>query len=96
MTVLDKLLPKKVPPIAQPPNSLEELSNLLTEKLKEYDCFDFDVPMNRLNAMKKIIKGRDLEWVNMEGADETFEFNGVATIVIGKPGADFERHEQLR
>ena len=82
--------------LQQPPDSLEELSNILTKSLKRSDCFDFDVSPKRLNAMKKIIKARDLEWAHMEGADEPFEYQGVVTIVVGVQGADFEDHEQRR
>jgi len=88
-------LPAKRPSIPQPPDSLEELSNLLTESLKKWDCFDFDVSLKRLNAFKKIVVARELEWVNADG-EEQCEYEGVVTLVIGKPGADFEKHERER
>lgn len=88
-------LPVKTPSLPQPPDSLEELSNLLTEKIKESDCFDFDVSLKRLNSFKRIIVARELEWVNADG-EEQCEYEGIVTIVIGKPGADFEKHERLR
>ena len=92
----EELALKTLPAMPQPPDSLEELSNLITQKLKKWDCFDFDVTLKRLNAVKKIIKGRGLEWQNMHGADEHFVYQDVVTIVIGVPGADFEDHERRR
>jgi len=89
-------LPIKTPSLPQPTDSLSELSDLLTEKLRKHDCFDFDVTLRRLNALKKIIKARGLEWVHANGQDEPFEFEGVVTIVIGVQGADFEKHERER
>jgi len=86
--------PVKTPPMQQPPDSLEELSNLLTEKLKEWNCFDFDVSVKRLNAFKKIITGRDLEWVY--AMEDSVPYQGIVTLVIGVQGADFEDHERRR
>jgi len=77
--------------IPQPPDSLEELNNVLTDKLKKWDCFDFDVPRHRLEAMKRAIEGRDLEWF-----DPDLEIDDVITIVVGTKGADFEDHERRR
>jgi hypothetical protein len=89
-------LPVETPLLQQPPDSLEELNTLITENLKKWDCFDFDVTPKRLNALKKILKGRDLEWVHMEGEDEPFEHKGIITLVVGIQGADFEDHERRR
>jgi len=85
---------KTLPAMSQPSDSLEELSNLITEKLKKWDCFDFDVTPKRLNAMKKIIKGRDLEWVY--AMEDSEPYQGIVTLVVGVQGADFEDHERRR
>jgi len=87
-------LPVKTSPPRQPPDSLEELSNLLTDKLIRWDCFDFDVTVERLNAFKKIIVARGLEWVY--AMDDPTPWRGIVTLVVGVPGTDFEEHENLR
>jgi hypothetical protein len=99
--IKNKFLPKKeklklLPhySIVFPPDSLEELHAQLIEKMTEFDsgCFDFDVPNQRLDAMKRIIVGHGMEWSD----PDEFEYHGMTTIVVGWPGADFAEHERLR
>jgi len=80
----------------KPPDSLEGLSNLITKRLKQWDCFDVNVSSERLSAFKRVIVARGLEWANMEGGDEPFVYDGIATLVVGERGADFEDHERRR
>jgi len=81
----------KTPTIPRPSDSLEELNNLITEKCDKWDTFDFNVTKKRLNAIKKIVINRELEW-----SDPDLQIDDVVTIVIGKQGADFEDHEKRR
>ena len=81
----------KTEPRIRVSDSLNTISDIITTKLKRWDCFDLDVPKSRLEATKRVIRARDLEWVDPE-----LEVDDVITLVVGVKGADFEEHERMR
>ena len=81
-------------------DSLHKINDILTDKIRQWDVFDLDVEESMIDSVKRVIKARDLEWRNMEfpqlDDSETFIYDGVATLVVGAKGADFEKHEEDR
>ena len=86
----------KRPTMVRPTDSLSEISDIITERLGKWETFDLDVCEEQLSAVERVIKARDLEWRHMDGDDEPFVYDGVATIVVGVLGSDFEDHEARR
>jgi hypothetical protein len=72
-------------------DSLNTISEIITDKLRNWDCFDLDVESSMLPAVKRVIKARDLDW-----EDPGLQYGGVITIVVGVKGADFKAHEEER
>lgn len=71
---------------------LRDANDLITKRLKTYDCFD-------VNVYTKILK--DFYWLlderNLTYRDPGFgDYEGKTTIVVGVQGADFEDHERRR
>jgi hypothetical protein len=91
---VDENLPIKLPSFPQPPESLEELNNLMTKLLKEFDCFDFMVPVKFLDAVKRIVTARGLKYSYTDDDEDPIE--GIVFLVVGEQAADFEKHEQMR
>jgi hypothetical protein len=81
----------KLPARIRAADSLNTINDVITDKLKKWDCFDLDVEKSMLSAVKRVAKARDLEW-----RDPEFEVDNVITIVVGHKGADFEDHERRR
>jgi hypothetical protein len=81
-------------------DSLSKINDIISDRIKKWDCFDLDAPLERLDAVKRVIVARDLEWRNMEypekGTGEDFVHDGIVTLVVGVKGADFEDHERRR
>ena len=81
-------------------DSLNTINDIITDKVKQWDVFDLDVEHSMLSPVKRVIKARDLEWRHMEfpqlGDGETFIYDGIATLVVGVKGANFEEHEDNR
>ena len=72
-------------------DSLSKISDIITGKLAQWDCFDVELPVIRLEAVKRVIKARDLEW-----ADPDLAYDDIIVIVVGVKGADFKDHEERR
>lgn len=77
--------------IKSPTDLLKDFNNTLSKKLGEHDVFDVDIPTKRLNCFLKVLDARNLSWHN-----SGFEHDNKTTIVVGKIGADFKRHEKNR
>lgn len=71
---------------------LKEANKKITERLREYNCFDLNYPTKFLENLYWLLEERNLTY-----RDPGFgEYNGKTTIVVGVQGADFEDHERRR
>jgi hypothetical protein len=84
-------LPVTVPDHITPEDSLSRISDVITNNLKKWDCFDISLHTDRLEAVKRVVKARDLEW-----RDAELEYQDEVVIVVGVKGADFKKHEEDR
>ena len=92
----------KLPERIRAADSLNTINDVITDKLKKWDCFDLDVEESTLPAVKRVFKARNLEWRHLGYPDkddpeaEPCIYGGIVTIVVGYKGADFEGHERER
>jgi len=74
-----------------PEDSLDRINAVITTKLREWDCFDIGLHKDRLGAVKRVIKARDLEW-----RDPELAYQDEIVITVGVKGADFKKHDEDR
>jgi hypothetical protein len=84
-------LPVTVSDYITPEDSLSRINDVITANLKKWDCFDIGLHKDRLEAVKRIIKARDLEW-----RDAELEYQDEVVLVVGVKGSDFKQHEEDR